>query len=83
MAKLVEDVVDGWHSYKPDERRNIAFYVGGVLLYRFGLEVFNGAIITLAIDRFSALHTFEKLGALTGANQAVHYIGAVLIVRLR
>ena len=68
-------------TYQPAERRNIAVYIAGVILYRIGLEVFNGSIITLAIDRFSEDHTFEKLGALTGINQAMQCIGAILIVR--
>jgi len=60
----------------------MAIYIAGVTLYRFGLEVFNGSIITLALDRFAPDHTFEKVGALTGINQAMQCVGAVLIVQL-
>jgi len=56
-------------------------YTAGVILYRFGLEVFNGSIITLALDRFAPEHTFEKVGALTGIYQTMQCVGAILIVR--
>lgn len=77
---MMEGVLEIWSFYKPKERRNIAIYLAGVVLYRFGLEIFNGSIITLAVDRISPEHTFEKLGALTGINQAMQFLGAVLIV---
>ena len=70
-----------WILYTPKKRRNIGIYVVGIVLYRFGLEVFNGSLITLAVDRFPPGHTFEELGALTGINQAMQFFGAVLIVR--
>ena len=81
LSKIVKNSVEIWALYKPKERRNIGIYVVGIVLYRFGLEVFNGSIITLAIDRFSPEHTFETLGALTGLNQAMQFFGAVLIVQ--
>jgi len=73
--------MDTWTLYKPEERRNIGIYVVGIVFYRFGLEVFNGSIITLAVDRFSPEHTFETLGVLTGLNQAMQFFGAILIVQ--
>jgi hypothetical protein len=79
--KSMETLLQAWNYYKPEERRNIAIYLVGIILYRFGLEVFNGSIITLAIDRFSPENTFEKLGALTGINQAMQFFGAILIVQ--
>ena len=30
------------------------------MMYKFGLEFFNGSITTLATDRFNATRTFEK-----------------------
>jgi hypothetical protein len=72
--------LENWRVYSPKERRNIAIYIMGSMLYRFGLEILNGSIITLAIDRFSPDHAFEKLGVLTGVNQAMQCIGAILIV---
>lgn len=71
---------DSWHMYTSKERRNIAFYILGIMLYKFGLEAFNGSIVTLATDRFKAMDTFTKLGALTGLNQAMQCVGAILIV---
>ena len=82
FTQLLQSVVKNWASYRSMERRNIGMYIAGVMLYRFGLEIFNGSIITLALDRFSPEHTFEKLGALTGINQAMQYVGAILIVCL-
>jgi hypothetical protein len=39
------------------------------MLYKLGLESFNGSIVTLATDRFGGGSTFGKLGILTGINQ--------------
>lgn len=54
-------------------------YVSGLMLFRFGLDVFNWSIITLALDRFGSAQ-FEKLGALTALNLVMQCVGAVLIV---
>jgi hypothetical protein len=62
---------DSWNMYTTAERRNIAFYIAGIMSYKFGLEAFNGSIVTLATDRFNAANTFTKLAALTGLNQAM------------
>lgn len=72
--------VESWKLYTPKERRNIAIYTLGIVFYKFGIEAFNGSIITLATDRFRAVNTFSKLGALTGLNQAMQCVGAILIV---
>ena len=74
--------VESWRLYTPKERKNIAIYTLGIVFYKFGIEAFNGAIITLATDRFRAVNTFSKLGALTGLNQAMQCVGAILIVNL-
>ncbi|KAG8779890.1 hypothetical protein FS842_004446 [Serendipita sp. 407] len=71
-----------WNSFTPRERRNIAIYIGGIMLYKLGLESFNGSIVTLATDRFKAANTFSKLGALTGLNQAMQVVGSILIAPL-
>ena len=81
QLQIIRNSVEIWALYKPEERRNIGIYVVGIVFYRFGLEVFNGSIITLAVDRFSPEHTFEILGALTGLNQAMQFFGAILIVQ--
>ena len=37
-----------------------ALYVAGIMMYKLGLEFFNGSITTLATDRFRAANTFTK-----------------------
>ncbi len=52
------------------------------MLYKFGLEAFNGSIIALAINRFdrdSSDKTFEKVGLIVGLNQACQCLGSILI----
>jgi MFS family permease len=71
-----------WRSYTTLEKRNIAFYIGGIMFYKLGLEFFNGSITTLATDRFNASGTFTKLGAAQGVNQAAQCVGAILIAPL-
>ncbi|KAF8512623.1 hypothetical protein BU17DRAFT_96156 [Hysterangium stoloniferum] len=68
-----------WNSYTLIEKRNIAFYIGGIMFYKLGLEFFNGSITTLASDRFASARTFTKLGAAQGINQAAQCVGAILI----
>lgn len=73
--------------FTAQEKQNIFFYIFGIMLYKFGVEAFNGAIITLATNRYDqdahATHTetrtFEKVGLLIGLNQASQCIGSVLI----
>ena len=72
------------------EKRNIVIYILGIVLYKFGLEAFNGSIITLATNRFdqdalksrTPAHTFEKVGLVAGLNQALQCIGSILIAPL-
>jgi hypothetical protein len=61
------------------ERRNVIFYIIGIICYGTGLEIFTGSIITLALDRFTD-HTFERLGILVAVNQLAQFIGAILVV---
>lgn len=75
-------LTDYWNSFTARERRNMAIYILGIMLYKFGLEAFNGSIVTLATDRFKAANTFSKLGALTGLNQAMQVVGSILIAPL-
>ncbi|UJR29333.1 hypothetical protein I4U23_010545 [Adineta vaga] len=73
--------------FSAEEKRNIIIYIFGIVLYKFGLEAFNGSIITLATNRFDrdALksrvtpHTFEKVGLVAGLNQALQCVGAICI----
>ncbi|KAF4636112.1 hypothetical protein G7Y89_g1975 [Cudoniella acicularis] len=83
-------VLGTWVLFSPLEKRNIAIYIGGMMLYKFGLEAFNGSIITLATNRYDndAEHsnttpqTFFKVGLLTGLNQAFQCVGSILIAPL-
>ncbi len=77
-------------SYSAAERRNIAIYIVGIMLYKFGLEAFNGSIVTLATNRYendafkagTKAKTFERIGLLVGLNQAFQCVGAILIAPL-
>lgn len=69
-------------SYTPEQRRNIGIYIGGIMMYKFGLEFFNGSITTLATDRFRAESAITKLGAAQGLNQAMQVVGSIAIAPL-
>ncbi|CAF3650515.1 unnamed protein product [Rotaria sordida] len=76
-----------WNLYSSTEKRNIFIYIIGIMLYKFGLEAFNGSIVSLATNRYdrdasnneSVARTFEKVGLLVGFNQACQCIGSILI----
>ena len=79
-----------WSLYSTPEKRNILIYIVGMMLYKFGLEAFNGSIITLATNRYdqdafrggTRPRTFEKIGLLSGLNQAFQCVGSILIAPL-
>ncbi|KAJ4403065.1 hypothetical protein N0V91_006812 [Didymella pomorum] len=78
-----------WNIYTPIERRNIAIYIAGIMMYKFGLEAFNGSVIALATNRYDELGrrqhasiTFQRVGILTGLNQAFQCVGSILIAPL-
>jgi len=78
-----------WNIYTPVERRNIAIYIAGIMMYKFGLEAFNGSVIALATNRYDELEktthisiTFQRVGVLTGLNQAFQCVGSILIAPL-
>jgi MFS family permease len=79
-----------WKLFSFEEKRNIMLYIIGIMLYKFGLEAYNGAIITLATNRYDQdaysrginSRTFEKVGLLSGLNQASQCIGSILIAPL-
>lgn len=87
---LFRDLVDGLRAFTPAERRNIVIYIVGIMLYKFGLEAFNGSIMALATNRYdyesittrSPSRTFERVGLLTGLNQAFQCVGSILIAPL-
>lgn len=77
-------------DFTPSERRNIMIYTIGIMLYKFGLEAFNGSIVALATNRYDyeaalsggASKTFERVGVLTGLNQAMQCVGSIIIAPL-
>ena len=79
-----------WSLFSSNEKRNIILYIFGIMLYKFGLEAYNGAIITLATNRYDQdayysgqnSRTFEKVGLLSGLNQASQCVGSILIAPL-
>ena len=83
-------VTSSWKLFTPEEKRNIAIYIFGIMLYKFGLEAFNGSVVALATNRYdydSWLHdtdsrTFERVGLLTGLNQAfqVSFLSSYLLL---
>ncbi|KAK9320387.1 hypothetical protein V1517DRAFT_210292 [Lipomyces orientalis] len=90
MAKLLATVTESWQAFTPTERRNVAIYIAGIMLYKFGLEAFNGSIVALATNRYdyeaiksgTTARTFERIGLLTGLNQAFQCVGSILIAPL-
>lgn len=83
-------VRNSWRSFSPAEKRNIIIYIAGIMLYKFGLEAFNGSITSLATKRYdydalkagTTASTFTKIGLLTGLNQAFQCVGSILIAPL-
>ena len=77
-------------SFSSREKRNIVIYIVGIVLYKFGLEAFNGSLVTLATNRYdheasrqrSSPHTFERVGLLLAVNQACQCLGAILVAPL-
>ena len=73
--------------FTPEEKQNIFIYIITIMLYKFGVEAFNGSIITLATNRYdqdahlsqTSTRTFENVGLLIGLNQASQCIGSILI----
>ena len=81
---------DSWRMFSAEEKRNIGIYILGIMLYKFGLEAFNGSVVALATNRYdfdswrnhTDSHTFERVGLLTGLNQAFQCVGSILIAPL-
>ena len=85
-----EKNVNIWNLYSGKEKRNLLIYIIGIMLYKFGLEAFNGSIVSLATNRYDrdsmnsggSSRTFEKVGLIVGLNQACQCIGSILIAPL-
>jgi hypothetical protein len=89
MVRPATVVRETWNLYTPLERRNIFIYIAGIMMYKFGLEAFNGSVIALATNRYDELEkrthisiTFQRVGVLTGLNQAFQCVGSILIAPL-
>ncbi|KAJ8099581.1 hypothetical protein POJ06DRAFT_290840 [Lipomyces tetrasporus] len=90
MPKIIGTITDSWRAFTPSEKRDIAIYIAGIMLYKFGLEAFNGSIVALATNRYdydairsnTPAKTFERVGLLTGLNQAFQCVGSILIAPL-
>lgn len=60
------------------------------MLYKFGIEAFNGSIVALATNRYdydaqrsnATPQTFARVGLLSGLNQACQCIGSIFIAPL-
>jgi MFS family permease len=85
-----EEKVTWWTFFSVQEKRNIFIYMIGMMLYKFGLEAFNGSIVSLRSNRYdrdafysgASARTFERVGLMVGLNQACQCIGSILIAPL-
>jgi hypothetical protein len=65
-------------------------YIGDIMVYKFGVEVFIGSFISLATNRYDyaarlggyAPLTFGRIGLMQGLNQACQCFGAILVAPL-
>ncbi|KAJ3049072.1 hypothetical protein HK097_009892 [Rhizophlyctis rosea] len=64
------------------EKRNIVFYIAGIMCYKFALESYNGTIKAFALDRFPESQRYTYNGYLDGFNQAAQCIGSILVAPL-
>jgi MFS family permease len=77
---------DAWKSFSNNEKRNIVVYITGIMLYKFGLDGFNGSAIALAVNNYdfhatldhTRPRTFEKVGLMVGINQILQCVGSIL-----
>lgn len=89
-SKIFGTIAESWRTFTPMEKRNIGIYIAGIMMYKFGLEAFNGSIIALATNRYdydaiiqgTESKTFERIGLLQGLNQAFQCVGSILIAPL-
>ncbi|KAI1872862.1 hypothetical protein JX265_004761 [Neoarthrinium moseri] len=83
-------ITKAWDTFTPGERRNIAFYILGIMCYKFGLEAFNGSISALMTNKYdydawstgTAKQTFTKQQLAVGLNYAFQCVGSILIAPL-
>jgi len=90
MQSPLATIKHNWGTFGPLGKRNVIIYIIGIMLYKFGLEAFTGSIIALATNRYdydaairsAAPITFERIGLLTGLNQAFQCVGSIIIAPL-
>ncbi|KAH6722021.1 major facilitator superfamily domain-containing protein [Leptodontidium sp. MPI-SDFR-AT-0119] len=90
QKKTKYSISNSWSIFTSKEKRNIVIYVLGIMLYKFGIEAFNGSMIALATSRYDReaglagkpARTFERVGLLTGLNQACRCLGSMLVTPL-
>ncbi|KAK0117124.1 hypothetical protein ONS96_012959 [Cadophora gregata f. sp. sojae] len=88
--RQIYSIRNSWSIFTTTEKRNIIIYILGIMLYKFGIEAFNGSIIALATSRYdrearlagNPARTFERVGLLTGLNQACQCLGSMLVTPL-
>ncbi|KAH7356981.1 hypothetical protein BKA65DRAFT_580217 [Rhexocercosporidium sp. MPI-PUGE-AT-0058] len=81
---------NSWSIFTATEKLNILIYILGIILYKFGVEIFNGSQIALATSRYDRearlagkpASTFGRVGLLTGLNQAGQCLGSMLVTPL-
>ena len=84
------NVLATWHLFTRSEKKNMLIYIAGIMVYKFGLEVFNGSFISLATNRYDYAAriggyepvTFGRIGLMQGLNQAFQCFGAILVAPL-
>ncbi|KAJ3296460.1 hypothetical protein HK104_001599 [Borealophlyctis nickersoniae] len=69
-------------AFTAQEKRNIIFYILGIMAYKFALESYNGTIKALALDRLPKSERFTYTGYLDGFNQAAQCIGSIAVAPL-
>lgn len=90
MAFGKDAIIKIWTLFSGKEKRNIFIYIVGIMLYKFVVEAFNGSVVSLAANCYdqeaansgTGVHTFERIGLLSGLNQAFQCIGSILIAPL-
>ncbi|KAG7095681.1 hypothetical protein E1B28_006396 [Marasmius oreades] len=70
-----------WKNFSRSQVKNMVVYIVGIMFYKFALEWYNGAFITLANERFGN-DRYRKIGILTGLNYAMQCVGSIIVAPL-
>lgn len=73
--------------FSPTERNDIAIYIVGIMVFKFGTEAFNGSIIALTTKLFDKQGTvtggsssiFQYIGMMQGLNLGMRCFGSILV----